>query len=59
MNDDSEFIEPKNRHLIVKGVNSIIAKEAQTIIYPGSKGNAWWDCAQLIEHVEISVGLIK
>jgi hypothetical protein len=49
---DSEFIEPENGRLIVKGPNGAVVKEARTIIYPGSKGDAWWDCAQLIEQVK-------
>jgi len=48
----SEFIEPENGRLVVLDKDGEISKEAQQIIYPGSNGDAWWDCEQLIEQVK-------
>jgi len=48
----SEFIEPENGCLVILGKDGKVIKEAQQIIYPGSNGDAWWDCEQLIEQVK-------
>jgi len=48
----SEFIEPENGRLVVLGKDGEVIKEARQIIYPGSNGDAWWDCEQLIEQVK-------
>ena len=34
------------------GKDGKVIKEARQIIYPGSNGDAWWDCEQLIEQVK-------
>ncbi|KIJ96421.1 hypothetical protein K443DRAFT_10648 [Laccaria amethystina LaAM-08-1] len=48
----SEFIEPENGRLVMFGKDGEVIKEACQIIYPGSNGDAWWDCEQLIEQVK-------
>ena len=48
---DSEYIEPENGRLVVKGPNGEVLKEARQIIYPGSNGDPWWDSKQLIDQV--------
>jgi len=44
----SDFIEEKNRHLIVYNEEGDIMKDAWHIIYPRVGGNTWWDQDQLI-----------
>ena len=48
---DSDYIQPENWRLIMKGPNGEVLKEAQQIIYPGSNGDSWWDPKQLIDQV--------
>ena len=48
----SEFIEPENGRLVLLGEDGKVIKEARQIIYPGSNGDTWWDCEQLIEQVK-------
>lgn len=47
-----EFIELENGRLVLLGEDGEVIKEARQIIYPGSNGDAWWDCEQLIEQVK-------
>jgi len=49
---DSEFIEEVNGRLVVKNADGVIIKEARQIIYPGSNGDPYWDCEQLISQVK-------
>jgi hypothetical protein len=49
----SEFIEEINGRLVVREVpDGRVTKEARQIIYPGSNGDPWWDCKQLIQQVK-------
>lgn len=35
----------------MRNPDGVVIKEARTIIYPGSNGDPYWDCQQLIEQV--------
>ncbi|KXN89679.1 hypothetical protein AN958_05341 [Leucoagaricus sp. SymC.cos] len=47
----SDLIEQVSGWLIVKNENGTVIKSARKIIFPGSNGDPWWDCQQLIEQV--------
>ncbi|KAJ3507789.1 hypothetical protein NMY22_g16822 [Coprinellus aureogranulatus] len=47
----SDFIEEVNGRLVVFDDDGKITRQARKIIYPGSNGDAWWDCKQLIKQV--------
>ena len=48
----SDFINEHNGRLVVKDEDGKVVCEAQKIIYPGSNGDPWWDCEQLIQQVK-------
>jgi hypothetical protein len=48
----SDFVNEHNGRLVVKDMNGRVTREARKIIYPGSNGDAWWDCEQLIKQVK-------
>ena len=48
----SDFIEPETGRLVARGSDGEIVQEARQIIYPGSNGDPWWDCKQLIEQMK-------
>lgn len=47
----SDWVEEVNGRLVVRNAEGAVIKEARTIIYPGSNGDPYWDCQQLIEQV--------
>ena len=47
----SDFIEEVNGRLVAKDGDGKIIKEARKVIYPGSNGDPYWDCEQLVEQV--------
>jgi len=47
----SDWVEEVNGWLVVRNSEGIVIKEAQKIIYPGSNGDLYCDCKQLIEQV--------
>jgi hypothetical protein len=48
----SDWVEEVNGRLVVRDARGIVIKQARTIIYPGSNGDPYWDCEQLIEQVK-------
>jgi len=48
----SDFINEHNGRLVFHGVDGKMMKEARKVIYPGSNGDKYWDCEQLITQVE-------
>lgn len=55
----SEFINPITGHLVVEDTNGNIINEAQKIIYPGSKGDAWWESEQLIAQIKHAIHVFE
>lgn len=51
---NSDFIEEVNGRLVTFNNDGTVAKSAQKIIFPGSNGDPYWDCNQLIEQVKNS-----
>lgn len=46
---NSDFIEEVNGHLCVRNEDGMICQSARKIIFPGSNGDPYWDCQQLID----------
>jgi len=46
-------------HLILNDAQGNIVDEVQKIIYPGSKGNAWWDTEQLLAQVKHAIEVFE
>jgi hypothetical protein len=55
----SEFINPITGHLVVEDTNGNIIDEARKFIYPGSKGDAWWDTEQLIAQIKHAIHVFE
>ena len=47
-----DWVEEVNGRLVIKNAEGVVIKEARKIIYPGSNGDPYWDCDQLIEQVK-------
>lgn len=48
----SAFINPKTGRLVLLDENGAVVRDYTKIIYPGSGGDAWWDCEQLLSQME-------
>ena len=48
----SRFINEHDGRLVVRDADGNILQEARKIIFPGSNGDPWWDCEQLIKQVK-------
>ncbi len=44
----SNFINEEDGHLVECNSSGNIVRDARTVIYPGSNGDAWWDTKQLL-----------
>jgi hypothetical protein len=44
----SDFVNKVTGRLIVRNKDGVIIKDAQQVIYPGSKDDPWWDVEQLL-----------
>jgi hypothetical protein len=51
----SDWVEEVNGRLVVRNAEGVVIKEARKIIFPGSNGDPYWDCEQLIEQVKTKV----
>ena len=50
---------PETGRLIVCDINGDIIRDARKIIYPGSNGDPWWDCKQLLEQIKESIDIFE
>ena len=48
----SDFIEEGHGRLICRNPDGSISQDARKVIYPGTNGDPYWDCNQMIEQVE-------
>ena len=55
----SDFVEEENGHLIVGNERGVIIKDAQTIIYPGTGSDPWWDHTQLLVQVDKAITIFN
>ena len=56
----SEFINPETGHLVATNKETdCVIQEARKIISPGSNGDPWWDCEQLIKQMETAIDVFK
>jgi hypothetical protein len=51
----SDFVTEETGRLIIRDEDGLILEDAQKIIFPGSNGDPWWDCAQLIEQMKSAI----
>lgn len=55
----SDFINEETGRLVVRGPNGEVVKEARKVIYPGSKGDKWWDTEQLLAQMETAIDVFE
>jgi hypothetical protein len=55
----SDWINEDDGQLVNHNSNGKVVRDAQKIIYPGSNGDAWWNCAQLIEQTKIAIDIFN
>jgi hypothetical protein len=46
-------------HLFVRDANGKIIKDARKVIYPGSKGDLWWDTVHLLAQVKYAIKMFE
>jgi len=54
----SAFINPETGRLISVDDNGIV-RDSTKIIYPGSGGDPWWDCKQLLKQMEDAIQIFE
>ena len=55
----SDFINEKTGRLVVMDESGEIIKDAQKIIFPGSRGDAWWDTDQLLAQIKPAIEIFE
>ncbi|EDR04366.1 uncharacterized protein LACBIDRAFT_330618 [Laccaria bicolor S238N-H82] len=55
----SAFINPENGRLILLDEKGDVVRDSTKIIYPGSGGDAWWDCEQLLKQMEEAIQIFE
>lgn len=55
----SDFINPETGRLILRNPDGSVARDARKIIYPGSNGDAWWDCEQLLTQMKDAIEIFE
>lgn len=55
----SDFVNEITGRLVVRDKNGKIIKDARKVIYPGSKGDPWWDMVQLLAQVKDAIKIFE
>lgn len=55
----SDLINPETGRLVLQNPDGSIARDARKIIYPGSNGDAWWDCEQLLTQMKDAIEIFE
>lgn len=55
----SDFITPETGRLVERNQEGQIIDDARKVIFPGSKGDAWWDCEQLMVQMKHALEIHK
>jgi hypothetical protein len=55
----SDFVTEETGRLIIRDEDGSILEDARKIIFPGSNGDPWWDCAQLIEQMKSAIKIFN
>jgi hypothetical protein len=55
----SAFINPETGRLVRLDENGNVVQDSTKVIYPGSGGDPWWDCAQLMEQMKDAVDIFE
>ncbi|KAF9455258.1 hypothetical protein BDZ94DRAFT_1115182, partial [Collybia nuda] len=53
----SNFITEAGGRLVLRDELGNIIEDARKIIYPGAKGDPWWDCEQLIKQIKHAIAI--
>lgn len=51
----SDLISEEDGRLVQRNTHGEIVREARTVIYPGSNGDAWWDTKQLLVQMKKTI----
>ena len=51
----SDFINEEDGQLVIQDEHGNVVKDAWVIIYPGAKGDAWWDMEQLLKQMDKAI----
>ncbi|KAI9448581.1 hypothetical protein H4582DRAFT_1796117, partial [Lactarius indigo] len=55
----SAFINPETGRLVLLDADSKVQRDSTKIIYPGTNGDAWWDCEQLLEQMKDAIDIFE
>ncbi|KAF8179909.1 hypothetical protein BJ912DRAFT_1062706 [Pholiota molesta] len=55
----SAFINPITGRLILLDADGNVVRDSMKIIYPGSNGDPWWDCAQLLQQMGDAIDIFE
>ncbi|KJA19534.1 hypothetical protein HYPSUDRAFT_204573 [Hypholoma sublateritium FD-334 SS-4] len=55
----SAFINPETGRLILLDADGNTIRDSTKIIFPGSGGDAWWDCEQLLKQMEDAIQIFE
>ena len=55
----SDFINEEDGQLVIQDEHGNVVKDAQVIIYPGAKGDAWWDMEQLLKQMDKTIAIFN
>jgi hypothetical protein len=55
----SAFINPETGRLVLLDPDENVIRDSTKIIYPGSNGDAWWDCEQLLKQMEEALQIFE
>jgi hypothetical protein len=48
----SDFISEEFGRLVIRSADGEVVRDARKIIFPGSNGDPWWDCPQLLTQMK-------
>jgi hypothetical protein len=54
-----DFINEATGRLVLMGKNGTVLQDACKVIYPGSKGDEWWDTEQLIIQMKQAIEIFN
>lgn len=55
----SDFIDEELGRLIVRDENGRIVRDARKVIFPGSRGDPWWDTEQLLAQLDTAISVFE
>ena len=55
----SAFINSETGRLVLLDADSNVLRDSTKTIYPGTNGDAWWDCEQLLEQMKDAIDIFE